>query len=59
MAVNKKPVYVQDITGHRAFVGHASTARGATAVARKYRKKACTALASGVGFVCQVTDING
>jgi hypothetical protein len=57
--MDKKPVYVQDITGRRAFVGHASTPRGATVVARKYRKKACTALASGVDFVCQVTDING
>jgi hypothetical protein len=54
-----KPVYVQDIMGNRAFVGHASTTRGATAVARKYRKKACTALESGVGFVAMVNDING
>ena len=57
--MNKKPVYIQDITGSRAFVGHATTARGATVVARKYRKKACTALAVSVGFVCTVTDLNG
>ena len=57
--MDKKPVYIQDITGYRAFVGHASTPRGATVVACKYRKKACTALASSVGFVCQVTDLNG
>jgi hypothetical protein len=57
--VNKKPVYVQDIMGHRAFVGHATSTRGATAVARKYRKKACTALENGVGFVCIVNELNG
>ena len=56
--VDKKPVYVQDITGARAFVGHATSTRGATRVARKHRKKACAALESGVGFVCFVNELN-
>lgn len=56
--MQKKPVYIVDIQGARAFVGHASTPRGATVVARKYRKKACTAQATKVGFSCQVTDLN-
>lgn len=56
--MNKKPVYIVDIQGARAFVGHASTPRGATVVARKYRKKACAALATEVGFTSLVTDLN-
>lgn len=53
-----KPVYIVDIQGARAFVGHASTPRGATMIARKYRKKACAALASDVGFTSLVTNLN-
>lgn len=54
----KKPVYVVDIQGSRAFVGHATSTRGATVVARKYRKKACTAMEAEVGFVCLVNELN-
>ena len=56
--MDKKPVYLVDIQGARSFVGHATSTRGATMVARKYQKKACTALASGVGFVCLVNELS-
>lgn len=56
--MNKKPVYVADSRGGTLFVGHASTVKGATTVASKYRKLCGEVYESRFGrFVAPVADV--